>query len=72
MQIKESIGFVKIFDFRFLMDLHILECPEHDLTICGKCLSLCRRVCDKNFVACITRELMNRISWNFIFSITPT
>ena len=26
---------MKIFDFRFLVDLHILGCPEHDLTISG-------------------------------------
>ena len=44
--------------FRFLMDLHVLGCPEHDLTIFGKCLC----VCDKNFVASVARELMNRIS----------
>ena len=49
------------------MDLHVLGCPEHDLTIFGKCLC----VCDKNFVANVARELMNRISRNFIFSITP-
>ena len=30
---EESIGFVKIFDFRFLMDLHALGCLEPDLTI---------------------------------------
>ena len=29
------------------MDLHVLECPEHDLSISGECLS----VCDKNFWA---------------------
>ena len=35
-------------------------------------LSVCLCVCDKNFVASVARELMNRISWNFIFNITPT
>ena len=40
-QIEESIGFVQIFEFRFLVDLCVLECPEHDLTISGKCLSVC-------------------------------
>ena len=57
---------MKIFDFRFLMDLHILGCPEHDLTISGKCLSVCESVClcvcDKNFVASVAQELMNRVS----------
>ena len=38
------------------------------LSVCLVCLC----VCDKNFVASVARELMNKISWNFIFSITPT
>ena len=41
------IGFVKIFDFRFFMDLRVLECPKHDLTISEKCLSLCQKFCGK-------------------------
>ena len=40
MSIEETIGFVQIFDFWFLMDLHALRCSEHDLTISGKCLSV--------------------------------
>ena len=52
------------------MDLHVLGCPEHDLTIFGKCLCLC--VCDKNFVASVARELMHGFSWNFIFRFTLT
>ena len=36
------------------------------------CLSVCLHVCDKNFVAKVTRELMHGISWNFIVSITLT
>ena len=43
------------------MDLHVLECPEHDLTISGKCLSVCVSVCDKNLVATVARELEHRI-----------
>ena len=35
--LEESIGFEKIFIIRFLMDLHILICPEYDLTIFRKC-----------------------------------
>ena len=65
-----QIGFVKVFDFRFLMDLHVLGCVKHDLTISRKCLSVCLCFCasvclcvyDKNFVASVARELMNRIS----------
>ena len=41
MLVEESTGFLQIFDFRFLMDLHVLGCSEHDLTIFGKCLSVC-------------------------------
>ena len=68
--VEESIGFVQIFDFWFLVNLHALGCPEHGLTIFGKCLSA--SMCDKNFVASVAQELMNRISWNSIFSITLT
>ena len=45
---EESIGFLKIFDFRLLIDLHILGCPEHDLTISGKYLCV-----TKNFLASV-------------------
>ena len=38
---EESIGFAKIFHFQFSMDLHVLRCPEHDMTIFRKCLSVC-------------------------------
>ena len=41
---EDSIGFIEIFDFHFLMDLHILGYPEHDLSVTGKCLSMC--LCD--------------------------
>ena len=41
MQVEESISFMQILDFWFLMDLTILGCPEYDLTIFGKCLSVC-------------------------------
>ena len=50
------------------MDLHGFGCPEHGLTISGKCLSVC--VCDKSFVTCVAQELIQRIAWNFIFSVT--
>ena len=38
---EESIRVVKIFEFLFSMDLHILGCPEHKFTIFTKCLSVC-------------------------------
>ena len=44
------------------MDLHVLGCPEHDLAISGKYMSVCVCVSDKNFVVCITEKLMHRIS----------
>ena len=34
-------GNAKIFNIRFSMDLYVLRCPEHDLTIFRKCLSVC-------------------------------
>ena len=38
--IRKNIGIGKFFDFRFLMDLHLLGCLENDLTIYIKaCLS---------------------------------
>ena len=40
------------FNIWFLMDLFILEYPDHDLTIMGECLP----------VASITRELMCQMS----------
>ena len=54
---------MKIFDFRFLTDLHILGWFEHDFTIFTKCLSvgLSTRVCDTNFVAALEQEVMGRI-----------
>ena len=59
--IEESIDFVKIFDFRFLMNLHIFGYPEHDFTISGNCLSV--SVCEtKNFVVNVARKLILRIS----------
>ena len=44
------------------MDLHILGGPHHDLAISRKCLC----VCDTNFVASVARELMHKISGNFV------
>ena len=44
-KVEESIGFVQIFDFRFLLDLYVLGCPEHDLTASEKCLSVSMCVC---------------------------
>ena len=38
MKTEENIDFVRIFDFRFLMNLHVLGCPEHDLAISEKYL----------------------------------
>ena len=42
---EECIGFTKIFDIRFSMDLHVLRCPEHNLTIFRKCLSVDPSAC---------------------------
>ena len=42
---RKSMSFMQLFDFRFLIDLHVLGCPENDLTTFGKCLSVCLSVC---------------------------
>ena len=49
---KESIGIVKIFDFRFLTNLHVLGCFEGDDKMC-----VCRSVCDTHFVVVIEQKL---------------
>ena len=41
---RRKYWFRENFRFRFSMDLHVLGCPEHDLTIFGKCLSVCQCV----------------------------
>ena len=56
---EESIGFVKIFDFQFLMDLQALGCSEHDLFISKKCLSECLFTCDKKIVTSVAQELID-------------
>ena len=52
--LDESIGFAKIFDFLFSIDFDVLRCPEHDLTIFRKCLSVCLSVCLYYFVDAVT------------------
>ena len=53
------------------MDLHVLGCPEHDLTISGKMsVRLCVR--DKKFVVSVAQELTNRIKKKIIFSVSQT
>ena len=48
-------------NFRFPVLMDFDGCPEHEWDIFGKCMSFCLCVCDKNFVASLARELMNRI-----------
>ena len=50
---KKNIVFIKSFDFWFLMDLHVIGCPGHDLSIAGKCLSVYyiqTDICMQNFM----------------------
>ena len=47
-----------------------MGCPDHDLTISGKCLSICEYY--ENFAASAARELMHRISRIFRFRVTLT
>ena len=44
---QKNIRIVKLFDFRFLMNLNVLECPEHDFTMLTKFRSICLSVCEK-------------------------
>ena len=67
---QESIGFTKIFHIRFSMDLHVLRCSEHDLTMFRKCLSVCLYACFQNILDTVYQELMCRNWWNFIFHCT--
>ena len=39
---------------KFLIDLHVLRCPEHNLTIFRKCLF----AWVQNFVGTVSQELM--------------
>ena len=48
---------MKIFDFRFLMDLPVLERPEHKFTIFSECVS----VCDTDFVSVLEQNLKDGI-----------
>ena len=41
---RKSNGFAKIFDFQFLIHLHVLRCSEPNLTIFRKSLSVCMYV----------------------------
>ena len=47
--LEESIGNVKIFDFRSLTDLNLLACPEQDFTNFAKYLSVSMH--DRTFAA---------------------
>ena len=69
--LEESIGFAKIFDFWFSMNLYVLKCPEHDLTIFRKCLSaVCMHVDPQNFVDTLSQDLCAEID-ETLFSIAP-
>ena len=51
------------FQFKmFLMDLHFLRCSEHDLTVFGKCLSVClwHKFCCR---ACSTTKAQNFVKF---------
>ena len=39
--IRRKYWIRKNFRLQFSMDLHVLRCPEHDLTIFRRCLSVC-------------------------------
>ena len=53
---------MKILDFRFLTDLHVLGCLEHDFTLFTKCVC----VCDTNLVTALEHKLIGRFAWSCI------
>ena len=55
----------------FLVDLHILRCFEHDLTIFRKSMFVRLPVCFKKFLASAIRKQIHRSSGNFMFSYIP-
>ena len=48
---------MKIFDFRFVMDLHGLDYPKFSLTIFGKRLLTSLSVCLRHFLVALSQEL---------------
>ena len=63
--VEESIDFVQIFNCRFLMDLHVLGCPEHVMTVPRKCLSVCMSV-TKIFGKCSSRTNAQNLMKSYI------
>ena len=59
-------------NFRFSLCFHIFRCPVHDLTIFGKYMFICLPICIKTFMLTLTRDVMNKISWNFRFTCSLT
>ena len=55
--LEESKGVRKIFDFWFLLDLHVLGCLEHGLTTSGKCLFM-----TEILLAILAQKLMDGFS----------
>ena len=61
---KKVLDSRKILDIRFSMDLHVSKCPQHDLTMFRKCLSVGRSVwmspkfCEHCISRCNERKLM--------------
>ena len=69
---RRKYSFRAIFDFRFLIDLHILGCPDHDMTISGKCLSVRLSVCmrQKFYGKCSSRINAQNFMKLYILSYT--
>ena len=47
---KGNYCFVKIFDYQFLVNVYVLGCPKHIMTISEECLSVTMnvtKICDK-------------------------
>ena len=53
---RRKYGFRAKFLFPVFDGFNVLGCPEHDLTISGKCLSVCLYVC-VSLCVCVTKIL---------------
>ena len=73
---RRKFCIVQIFEFWFLKNLHILGCPDHDLTIYGICLSVCldvwtcicmwQKFCDRSSLTTNAQNFMKLYILNFI------
>ena len=67
---KKVLDSKKNFDIRFSMDLHVLRCPEHDLTIFRKCLCLHVSKIFGHYISRTKEQKLMKLYIQFYFDIT--